>query len=61
MPEPIFEWYKDKAGKYRFKLKAGNGEIIAVSEGYASKEGCISGIESVKKNAAVAKIIEAKD
>jgi len=61
MPEPIFEWYKDKAGKYRFKLKAGNGEIIAVSEGYASKEGCISGIESVKKNAPVAKIIEAKD
>ena len=61
MPEPIFEWYKDKAGKYRFKLKAGNGEIIAVSEGYASKDSCISGIESVKKNAAVAKIIEAKD
>ena len=57
----MFEWYKDKAGKYRFRLKAGNGEIIAVSEGYVSKESCVAGIESVKKNAAVAKIIEAKD
>lgn len=60
MPEPVFEWYKDKAGKYRFRLKAANGEIIAVSEGYESKEGCVGGIESVKKNAAMAKIIEAK-
>jgi hypothetical protein len=61
LPEPIFEWYKDKAGKYRFRLKAANGEIIAVSEGYASKEGCTIGIESVKKNAAMAKIVEAKE
>jgi uncharacterized protein YegP (UPF0339 family) len=60
MPEAVFEWYKDKAGKYRFRLKAGNGEIIAVSEGYASKEGCVDGIESVKKNAPIAKIVEAK-
>ena len=56
---PIFEWYKDKAGKFRFRLKAANGEIIAVSESYTSKEGCVNGIESVKKNAAVAKIVEA--
>jgi uncharacterized protein len=60
MPEPVFEWYKDKAGKYRFRLKGANGEIIAVGESYASKEGCVGGIESVKKNAAMAKIIEAK-
>jgi uncharacterized protein YegP (UPF0339 family) len=59
MPEPVFEWYKDAKGKYRFRLKAANGEIIAVSEGYASKEGCVSGIESVKKNAPIAKIVEA--
>jgi uncharacterized protein YegP (UPF0339 family) len=58
--EPVFEWYKDKAGKYRFRLKATNGEIIAVSEGYNSKEGCVDGIESVKKNASIAKILEAK-
>ena len=60
MPEPVFEWYKDANGKYRFRLKAGNGEIIAVSEGYSSKEGCVNGIESVKKNAPIAKIVEAK-
>ena len=61
MPEPIFEWNVDKAGKYRFKLKAANGEIIATSEGYASKAGCVNGIESVKKNAPIAKVVEAKE
>jgi len=60
MPEPVFEWYKDKAGKFRFRLKAANGQIIAVSQGYASKEDCVVGIDSVKKNAAIAMIIEAK-
>lgn len=61
MPEPVFEWYKDKVGKYRFRLKAANGETIAVSEGYASKEGCVDGLESVKKNAPIAKIVEVKE
>ena len=60
LSEPVFEWYKDKAGKYRFRLKAANGEIIAVSEAYGSKEGCANGIESVKKNASMAKVVEAK-
>ena len=60
MSEPVFEWYKDKAGKYRFRLKAANGEIIAVGEGYNSKGDCVDGIESVKKNAPIAKIVEAK-
>ncbi|MCJ7635227.1 YegP family protein [Candidatus Bathyarchaeota archaeon] len=61
MPEPVFEWYVDKTGKYRFRLKAANGEMIAISEGYASKQGCVDGIESVKKNAPIAKIVEAKE
>jgi uncharacterized protein YegP (UPF0339 family) len=61
MPEPVFEWYTDKQGKYRFRLKAANGEIIAVSEAYSSKEGCVKGIESVKANAAKAKVVEAKE
>lgn len=61
MPEPVFEWYVDKAGKYRFRLKAANGEMIVTSEGYASKQGCVDGIESVKKNAPIAKIVEAKE
>ena len=61
LPEPKFEWYIDKAGKFRFRLVAANGEKIAASEAYNSKEGCVSGIESVKKNAPIAKIVEAKE
>ncbi len=43
---------KDKKGEFRFVLKAGNGEIIAMSEGYAAKASALNGIESVRKNAA---------
>ena len=53
---PKFEVYNDKAGEFRFRLKATNGQIIAVSEGYAAKAGCMNGIESVRKNAAGADI-----
>jgi uncharacterized protein YegP (UPF0339 family) len=60
LPEPKFEWYKDKAGKFRFRLMAPNGQTIAVGEGYESKEACLNGIESIKKNAPIAKIVEAK-
>ncbi len=45
-----FEMYKDKAGKYRFRLKASNGEIILSSQGYAFRSGCRNGIASVRKN-----------
>ncbi len=55
---PKFEMYQDKAGEYRFRLKAKNGEIIATSEGYSSKSGCENGIASVKKNAPEAEIEE---
>ena len=48
---PKFEIYKDKKGEFRFRLKAKNGEIIATGEGYASKAGCLNGIESIRKNA----------
>jgi len=48
---PKFEIYTDKAGEYRFRLKATNGQIIAVSEGYKAMASCKNGIESVKKNA----------
>jgi uncharacterized protein len=53
-----FEIYSDKGGKFRFRLKAGNGEIIAVSEAYESKASAKNGIESVKKNAADAAVID---
>ena len=56
---PKFEVYTDKAGEYRFRLKATNGHIIAVSEGYTSEAGCLNGVESVKKNAADAETVEA--
>ncbi len=55
---PKFEIYVDKAGEYRFRLKASNGEIIAVGEGYQAKAGCVNGIESIKKNVDGAKIVE---
>ena len=57
---PKFEIYLDKAGEYRFRLKATNGEIIAVSEGYKAMAGCENGIASVKKNAPDAEIVEAE-
>ncbi|GAA6159920.1 MULTISPECIES: YegP family protein [Ruegeria] len=46
-----FEIYKDKAGEFRFRLKAGNGEIILASEGYVQKASAENGISSVKTNA----------
>ena len=46
-----FEIYQDKRGEYRFRLKAGNGEIILASEGYKRKSSAKNGIESVRKNA----------
>ena len=57
---PKFEIYTDKAGEIRFRLKAPNGEIIAVSEGYKAKASCLNGIESVKKNAPEAPVVAAE-
>lgn len=57
---PKFEVYTDKAGEFRFRLKARNGEIIAVSEGYKAKPSCMNGIESVRKNAPEAEVVEEK-
>lgn len=56
---PKFELYTDKAGEFRFRLKATNGQIIGVSEGYKAKPSCENGIESVRKNAVDAEIAEA--
>lgn len=55
---PKFEIYKDKAGEFRFRLKATNGQVIATGEGYKALAGCKNGIESIKKNAPDAVIIE---
>ena len=56
MSHPKFEMYQDKAGEYRFRLKARNGKIVGTSEGYTNKAGCLNGIESVKINAPEAEI-----
>lgn len=55
-----FEVYVDKSGRYRFRLKASNGKIIAVSEPYNTKTACLNGIDSVKKNAANAIVKQMK-
>jgi len=53
-----FELYSDSSGGYRFRLKAGNGEIIATSESYTTKSAAQGGIESVKNNAPGADVVE---
>lgn len=58
LTNPKFEVYLDKSGHYRFRLKARNGEIIAVSDGYTARAGCLNGVESVQKNAQEAEIVE---
>ena len=55
-----FEVYKDKAGEFRFRLKAGNGQNILGSEGYKAKASCMNGIESVKKNSQIPDRFEKK-
>ena len=55
---PKFQVYEDKAGEFRFRLTARNGEIIATSEGYKAKTSCLNGIESVRKNAVDAEVIK---
>ena len=54
----VFEVICDVAGRFRFHLKAANGQIIAVSQSYGTKEAALKGIASIKKNAPVAKIID---
>ena len=57
LTHPKFELYADKAGEFRFRLKARNGEPIGKSEGYKAKASALNGIESVGKNAVDAEVI----
>ena len=59
LKHPKFEVYKDKAEQFRFRLKAKNGQIIAVSEDYTTLRKCLNGVASVQKNAPDAKIEDA--
>ena len=56
LKNPKFEIYKDKAGEFRFRLKASNGQIIATGEGYKALKSCKNGIASIGKNAPDAKV-----
>lgn len=49
-----FEIYKDKAGEFRFRFKAPNGEKMFASEGYANKASAKSTIKSIIKHVAKA-------
>ena len=51
-----FEIYKDKAGEFRFRFKAPNGEKMFGSEGYKAKASAVSAIESIQKHAAGAQV-----
>ena len=54
---PKFEVYADKAGEFRFRLTAKNGQVIATSEGYTTHANCLNGVESVKKNTPDAEVV----
>jgi uncharacterized protein len=53
-----FEVYKDKAGKFRFRLKASNGQVVATGEAYETKASALKGCESVQKAADGAQVVE---
>jgi len=56
-----FELYTDNAGKFRFRLKASNGQTIAASQAYASKKSALEGIESVRKHSGDAPVVEVEE
>lgn len=53
-----FEVYEDKSGKFRFRLKAGNGEVVATGEAYETKAAAVKGCGAVQRAAADAKVVE---
>lgn len=58
---PKFEVFTDRGGKKRFRLTAKNGQTILSSQGYSSKESCMQGVESVRKNAPLDERYERKE
>lgn len=58
---PKFQVYVDKAGEFRFRLLAKNGQNICVGEGYKKKASCLNGIESVRRNAVDAEVVREEE
>ena len=56
-----FEIYEDKAGQFRFRLKAGNGEVVATGESYPTRAGAQKGTEAVQRAAAGAAVVDLRD
>lgn len=56
-----FELYQDKSGKFRFRLKASNGQVIASGQAYETRASALKGIESVRKNAPDATLVESAE
>ncbi|NYI46284.1 hypothetical protein BJ993_003364 [Nocardioides aromaticivorans] len=56
-----FEVYEDKAGKFRFRLKASNGQVVAVGEDYETKAAAIAGTEAVQRAADGATVVDLTD
>lgn len=61
LKHPKFELYQDKAGEYRFRLKAKNGEIIVTGESYKAKASCLNGIDSIKRNAPESPVVKIEE
>lgn len=53
---PVIEIYESKAipGEWRWRVIAGNGEIIASGEGYASKQAVVNGVDALRRAVALA-------
>ena len=57
LTHPKFEVYQDKNGEFRFRLKARNGQIVAVGESYKALDSCLNGVDSIKRNAPDAEVV----
>ena len=55
-----FEVYKStsKDGGFRWRLTTRKGEIVAIGQRYSTKDGCRKGIESIKRTAAMAEVVD---
>lgn len=50
MPKSKYQIYKDRSGKFRFRLLAANSQVIFQSQSYKTKAACKNGVTSVKRN-----------
>jgi uncharacterized protein YegP (UPF0339 family) len=56
-PTSVFEVYKDSADEFRFRLKDGDGDLLATSgKGYKNKADCLKIVEAIRSTAAKAKV-----